>query len=202
MCPGNRTILPSCCTARAVVCLSWYSEECVCDTVQLQFVGPFVAHRWDCHTSKFYSCFAYRSGEIRVYEYLSALTVTNISVYQLFPKMDQAVCLVTLLAESFHACRSDSDPIDHSAFWRYQANFRSTTKNLICSGKKSQWNPCIASLCSELRTSVLHKTENRRLGTCLAFQHYCFPDPKNCLIQLQQISSKKFMSWSLWMDLS
>ena len=62
--------------------------------------------RWNCHTSKFDSCCAYRSGEIRV------LRTSPSSIC--FPWATNTV--FTLLFrdnENFHACKSDSDPVDH-----------------------------------------------------------------------------------------
>ena len=37
---------------------------------------PLVAHRWNCHTSKFKSRCAYRSGEIRFYGYLAVASAS------------------------------------------------------------------------------------------------------------------------------
>ena len=61
---GTRPVLPcknGCCCKLELVepraCLS-YGTVAIC--------LPWVAHRWNCHTSKFGSCCAYRSGEIRV----------------------------------------------------------------------------------------------------------------------------------------
>ena len=61
---GTRPVLPcknDCCCKLELVeqraCLS-YGTVAIC--------LPWVAHRWNCHTSKFGSCCAYRSGEIRV----------------------------------------------------------------------------------------------------------------------------------------
>ena len=61
---GTRPVLPCkngcCCKLELVeqrVCL-FYGTVAIC--------LPWVAHRWNCHTSKFGSCCAYRSGEIRV----------------------------------------------------------------------------------------------------------------------------------------
>ena len=61
---GTRPVLPcknDCCCKLELVeqraCLS-YGTVAIC--------LPWVAQRWNCHTSKFGSCCAYRSGEIRV----------------------------------------------------------------------------------------------------------------------------------------
>ena len=62
---GTRPVLPcknGCCCKLELVeqraCLS-YGTVAIC--------LPWVAHKWNCHTSKFGSCCAYRSGEIRVF---------------------------------------------------------------------------------------------------------------------------------------
>ena len=78
---GTRPVLPckngSCCKLELVgtksvfvLCYSRYLSS--------------VAHRWNCHTSKFDSCCVYRSGEIRV------LRISRCSIC--FPWATDAVC--------------------------------------------------------------------------------------------------------------
>ena len=65
-----------------------------------------VTHRWNCHTRKFDSCCAYRSGEIRV------LRTSPCSIC--FPWATNTVFTLSFRDnENFHACKSDSDPVDH-----------------------------------------------------------------------------------------
>ena len=61
---GTRPVLPcknGCCCKLELV------EQRACSSYgTVPICLPWVAHRWNCHTSKFGSCCAYRSGEIRV----------------------------------------------------------------------------------------------------------------------------------------
>ena len=101
---GTRPVLPcknGCCCKLELVeqraCLS-YGTVAIC--------LPWVAHRWNCHTSKFGSCCAYRSGEIRV------LRISHSCIC--FPwATDTVRSQLFSNSYSFHACQSDSDPVDH-----------------------------------------------------------------------------------------
>ena len=86
----------------------------------------FVSRWWNCHTSKFYSCCAYRSGEIHV------LQISRCSIC--FPWATDTVCALIVI------------PYTILEISKFSGQLLVDNDN---DDKKSQLNPSIALLCSE-----------------------------------------------------